>query len=67
MLLNLGVVAEQLGHLAEAEGHYRQAARLTTAAWGPDHPLSRPAQETLEAFLTGAAMAAAPPSDAVQT
>jgi tetratricopeptide (TPR) repeat protein len=67
MLLNLGVVAEQLGHLAEAEDYYRQAARLTTAAWGPDHPLSRQAQETLEAFLTGAAMAAAPPSDAAQT
>jgi tetratricopeptide (TPR) repeat protein len=67
MLLNLGVVAEQLGHLAEAEGHYHQASRLTTAAWGPDHPLSRQAQETLEAFVTGADMAAAPPSDAAQT
>ena len=67
MLLNLGIVAEQLGHLAKAEDDYRQAARLTTAAWGPDHPLSRQAQETLEAFVTGAAMAAAPPSDAAQT
>ena len=66
MLMNLGAVAEQLGHLAEAEDDYRQAARLTSAAWGPDHPLSRQAQETLEAFLTSAAMAAAPPSDATQ-
>ncbi len=67
MLLNLGVVAEQLGHLTEAEAHYRQAAWLTTAAWGPDHPLSCQAQETLQNFLTDAAMAAAKPSDAAQS
>jgi hypothetical protein len=58
MLMNLGVVAEKLGRLEEADVHYRRAAQLTAAAWGPDHPLSLQAQDTLEAFLAALATGA---------
>jgi hypothetical protein len=55
--MSLGVVAEKLGRLAEAEAHFRRAVQLTEAAWGPDHPRSQDCRLTLEAFL------AAPISD----
>jgi hypothetical protein len=51
MLLSLGVVAEKLGRLAEAEEHFRRAVQLTEAAWGAHHPRSQDCRLTLEAFL----------------
>jgi hypothetical protein len=65
MLMSLGVVAEKLGRLEEAEAHFRRAAELTTAAWGADHPQSQNCRLTLEAFLAAPAplATARPPSD----
>jgi tetratricopeptide (TPR) repeat protein len=69
LMLDLGVLAEQLGRLAEAEAHYRRAAALTTAAWGADDPLSQHCQQTLEAFLAAPAPdpPASPPSDPAES
>ena len=51
LLKNLGVVAEQVGRLEEAEAHYRKALELVGEAWGPGDPRSQECRLTLEAFL----------------
>jgi TIR domain/Tetratricopeptide repeat len=51
MFMSLGILAERRGCPEEAETHYRTAAAMVTAAWGPDHPRSQDCRLTLDAFL----------------
>ena len=50
LLRNLGIVAEKLGRLKEAEEHYSKAVELVTAAWGTEDPRSQDCRLTWEAF-----------------
>ncbi|HEY6360375.1 MAG TPA: DUF2914 domain-containing protein [Vicinamibacterales bacterium] len=49
-LNNLGIVAEKMGRLSDAETFYRRAVAIATASLPVDHPKIATSRENLEAF-----------------